>query len=380
MKPGTDPCLSVALVPIVAGERRVGRLTVENHEREQAFGEAELRMLGTVAATMGLALENARLFAESQRHARESSALTDVGRDLSSSLDLATVMDRIAGHAKELLRANDSAIFLPDPDGRTYRALVAVGETAGAIRATVVETGVGIIGSLLESGRPERINDTAADPRGVQVPGTESRHDERLMVVPLLFGAAVQGAMAVWRSGAQPFEAHELEFLVGLSLQASAALQNARLFEETQRTLERQTATAEVLQVVSGSMADARPVFEKIVECCERLFPAQAFALGIVEDDDRVSLPVYRLTKAARAELGEGEAARIEADIKAAFPRPLAGTLTERAIASGRLIEIAQARPGGDTAQPGVQAAARLGSGMVVAPLMWEAAASARSR
>src|SRR5678816_1854988 len=51
-------------------------------------------------------------------------------------------------------------------------------------------------------------------------------------------------------------------------------------------------STAEVLQVVSSSMANAQPVFEKIVECCERLFPAQAFALGIVEDDERLSLPV----------------------------------------------------------------------------------------
>ena len=54
------------------------------------------------------------------------------------------------------------------------------------------------------------------------------------MVVPLLAGEAVQGAMAVWRTGGEPFEAHELEFLVGLSLQATVALQNARLFNEAQ--------------------------------------------------------------------------------------------------------------------------------------------------
>jgi hypothetical protein len=164
-----------------------------------------------------------------------------------------------------------------------------------------VQAGVGIIGNLLESGRAELINDTGADPRGVQIPGTDSRSDERLMVVPLLAGEQVQGVMAVWRNGGQPFEAHELEFLVGLSRQATMALQNARLFDETKAALERQTATAEVLQVVSSSMADAQPVFEKIVECCERLFPAQAFALGIVEEGDRVSLPVYRLTAAARS-------------------------------------------------------------------------------
>jgi len=150
------------------------------------------------------------------------------------------------------------------------------------------------------------------------------------------------------------------------------ALQNARLFNETREALEQQTASAEVLQVISGSMADAQPVFEKIVECCERLFQAQAFALGIVEDGDRISLPVYRLTAAARAELGENEAARVEADIHAAFPRPLAGTLTERAVTSGRVVEIRNVHDGADTAQPGVRAAARLGSSIAVAPLMWE--------
>jgi GAF domain-containing protein len=374
--PGTPRSRSVAAVPIVGRQRVMGYVVVEDLHREHAFDESALRLLETVATSMGGAIENARLFAETERHARESSALSDVGRDLSSSLDLATVMDRIAGHARDLLGASNSAIFLPDPNGKSHRAIVAVGESAEALRslrAATVQVGVGIIGNLLESGRPELINDTRADPRGVQIPGTDRRSDERLMAVPLLAGERVQGAMAVWRNGGQPFEAHELEFLVGLSRQAMIALQNARLFDETKAALERQTATAEVLQVVSSSMADAQPVFEKIVECCERLFPAQAFALGIVEEGDRVSLPVYRLTAAARAELGESEAAKVEADIKGAFPRPLAGTLTERAITSGRLVEIPQqTRDAADTAQPGVQAAARLGSAMVVAPLMWE--------
>jgi signal transduction histidine kinase len=62
----------------------------------------------------------------------------------------------------------------------------------------------------------------------------------------------------------------------------------------------------------------------------------------------------------------------IEADLLAAFPRPLEGTLTERAIASGRAIEVTKLRDRADDGQPGVRAAARLGSSIVVAPLMWE--------
>ncbi len=66
----------------------------------------------------------------------------------------------------------------------------------------------------------------------MQIPGTERAGDERLMVVPLLAGEVGQGAMAVWRNGGQPFEAHELEFLLGLSRQAPSRSQNARLFNE----------------------------------------------------------------------------------------------------------------------------------------------------
>ena len=59
-------------VPIFAGERLLGIIALENHERDNAFGEAEVRLLSTVAASMGVALENARLFDETQRCARET--------------------------------------------------------------------------------------------------------------------------------------------------------------------------------------------------------------------------------------------------------------------------------------------------------------------
>ena len=84
---------------------------------------------------MGVALENARLFDETQRRTRETAALAEVGRDISSTLDLPTVMDRIARHAKDLTSADNSAIFLPDPGGQTYRAIVAIGDIAEALQS-----------------------------------------------------------------------------------------------------------------------------------------------------------------------------------------------------------------------------------------------------
>src|SRR5207244_4571618 len=64
---GTDNSLSCVFVPILGGDRMLGGMVVENYEREYAFGAADVRLLSTVAASMGVALENARLFDETQR-------------------------------------------------------------------------------------------------------------------------------------------------------------------------------------------------------------------------------------------------------------------------------------------------------------------------
>jgi GAF domain-containing protein len=202
--PGTDQSLSQVRVPILGSNRVLGIIAMENYEREAAYGEADVRLLTTVAASMGVALENARLLDETQRRTRETAALAEVGRDISSTLDLAVVMDRIAHHAKDLLHCDNSAIFLPDADGLTYHAIVAVGDIATALQATEIEVGVGIIGSLVQSGRAEFINDTGADPRGVQIAGTPRNTDERLMVAPLKANEVVKGVMAVWRTGGRP--------------------------------------------------------------------------------------------------------------------------------------------------------------------------------
>ena len=81
-----------------------------------------------------------------------------------------------------------------------------LGETADAIRDTAIETGVGIIGHLVASGKAAYVNDTEADTRAVQIAGTPRKEQERLMVAPLLAGETVKGAMALWRTAGQPFD------------------------------------------------------------------------------------------------------------------------------------------------------------------------------
>ncbi|MDE2004295.1 MAG: GAF domain-containing protein, partial [Betaproteobacteria bacterium] len=165
--PGTRMEQSVIYVPLVAGEQARGLITLANYERERAFSDSDVRLLQTLANSMSVALENARLFDETQRRTREAAALAEVGRDISSTLELATVMDRIAQHAKDLLAGDTSAIFLPETDPGVFRAIVAIGAIASEIKATEIHVGQGIIGSLVQSGRAEFVNDTQSDPRAV---------------------------------------------------------------------------------------------------------------------------------------------------------------------------------------------------------------------
>ena len=346
-------------VPVLIGGKLRASIALESFEREDAFDEAAVHLLTTVAASMGVALQNARLFDETQRRGRETAALAEVGRDLSSSLDLATVMDRIAHHARDLLQAGSSAIFLPEAGGATYRAIVATGEIAGAIKATVIEGGVGIIGSLVQSGKAEFINDAQADPRAVRIPGTGEEEDERLMVVPLVADDAVEGAMAVWRSGGQPFDHRDLEFLVGLSRQAMVALRNARLFDETRNALEQQTATAEVLQVISSSVADTAPVFEKILDSCERLFVTEHLGIVVVGDDAMVRPAAVR--------------GSIVRTMTRSLPMPVDQSTTGRAIRDRRIVRIrdlAEMAESNDWARGTLAQVGNVSAAWV--PMLWE--------
>src|SRR3989449_8251410 len=128
--PGTKMEKSAVHVPLVAGDQARGLISLLNVEREHAYSASDVRLLQTLANAMSVALENARLFDETQRRTRETAALAEVGREISSTLDLPTVMDRIARHAKDLLNADNSAIFLPNAGGQTYPADVAGGANA----------------------------------------------------------------------------------------------------------------------------------------------------------------------------------------------------------------------------------------------------------
>jgi len=241
-------------VPILAGERAIGVISIQSTTQEGRFGEADQRLLATIAANVGVAVQNARLYAETRRRANEMAALADVGREISATLALSVVLELIADRARTLLAADTSAVFLPEPGSEKLRALVALGTTAAILLEDDVTRGEGIIGDIAVTGRPEVVNDTSTDARAVVIPGTDEDEDDRLMAAPLTVQGEVAGVLAVWRaSSSPPFTGADLSFLVGLSQQAAIALQNAQLFADAQDA----TAAAEQANEAKSSFLAA---------------------------------------------------------------------------------------------------------------------------
>jgi signal transduction histidine kinase/CheY-like chemotaxis protein len=162
-------------------------------------------------------------------------ALADVSREISATLDTTAVLEQIAEHAAQLLATESSAVYLAQPGGRTFRAIVAHGPIAEQLLADTIALGEGIIGAALEARRPELINDVLADPRTRIIPGTDPDDNDRLMVAPLIAHDQVIGGMAVWRPlPSEPYTQTDLDLLVGLSQHAAIAIDNARLYRESQ--------------------------------------------------------------------------------------------------------------------------------------------------
>jgi transcriptional regulator with GAF, ATPase, and Fis domain len=112
--------------------------------------------------------------------------------------------------------------------------------------------------------------------------------------VPLLRDGAAVGVISMLRNEVREFSPAEIGLVQTFADQAVIAIENVRLFNETQEALARQTASAEVLQVISSSVADTAPVYDKILDSCRRLFAAEQLAVMLLRDDGRVYPAAWR--------------------------------------------------------------------------------------
>ena len=247
--------------PLILRGRPIGVINAWRLKEHGLFNESELNFLVGIAHQVSICIESGRLFQETSRQAEEAAAIAEVGRDISATLQLDIVLERIASYAMNLLHAETSAVYLTDTSTSKLHAIAALGMDSEEIKGDPVHIGRGILGNIALQNSGEIVNDTANDPRTKIVKGTDQIPLEHIMGVPILMKDKHTGLLAVWRSGmGTEFAPRELEFLTSLARQAAVAIENARLYNEAQRRLKE----LEIINRVSTSLRVSQSVEEML--------------------------------------------------------------------------------------------------------------------
>jgi signal transduction histidine kinase/DNA-binding response OmpR family regulator len=248
---------TIIFAPLKVRERVIGVMGLwRDIEVAGPFGESDLDFAVGLAGQAAIAIENARLFTEAEQRASEMTALAEVGQDISATLELEKVMERIADNAKDLLEGDISAVFMPSEEGGLYKTYVVLGNYAQAIRELEFKSGDGILGDIVKRKVGEVVNDAENDPRVAQIPGTEIVAHEHMIVAPLLAQKDLQGLLTVWRNGrGNEFDQDDMSFLEGLARQAVIAIENASLFEQAQEAQQAADAANEAKSAFLATMS-----------------------------------------------------------------------------------------------------------------------------
>jgi GAF domain-containing protein len=277
---------SNVIVPMLREGELIGLIVVTRVE-PRATRHDEMALLQTFADQAVIAIENVRLFNETKEALEQQTATSEILRVIASSpTDVQPVFDAIASSAARLCRTYDVYIRRLDEDG--LRLVAHHGPIAAAL---LVPVGPGLVsGRAVRERRTVHVVDVqaAADefPEGARL-GEEFGHRTTLCV-PLLREGVPLGVIGMRRAERNPFTDHEIALLQTFADQAVIAIENVRLFTELQErnialttahaqvteSLEQQTATSEILRVISQSPTDVQPVFDAIVASATRLCDA----------------------------------------------------------------------------------------------------------
>jgi len=248
------------------------------------FGEKEIALVETFADQAAIAIGNVRLLNETKGALDQQTAIGEVLRVISRSpTDVSPVLEAVVANAVRLSGADSASLVRIDNDVGSIAASVGqTEETEATLRAfhrthRIVAGRESLTGRVLLERRSVQIADASTDPDYKKRGGTQAALS--LLGVPLLGPDGVIGVLIARRAAPHVFSAQQVAVVESFADQAVIAIENVRLFNETKEALDRQTATSEILKVISGSPTDIQPVLDAIAESAVRYTGAEDAAV-----------------------------------------------------------------------------------------------------
>jgi GAF domain-containing protein/two-component sensor histidine kinase len=339
------PHRSVLLQPIWLKGDLIGAFAVAWTRDAHRFGRGELRLADVIAHQAAMAVENARLFEEAERRRREAAVMAELASDIVASLELDTVLRRVAEAARGLCGSDMASIALREAgtDALVVRYRVGFDD----LQETRIAPGQGVAGQVLVTGRPFRTDDWLQDARISKEHEAVGRRASMVaaMAVPVRIGHRVEGLLIVSNRTRRPFGDRDEAPLLELADHAAVAIRNADLYQRAEGRARKLTALSALTRVIASAQ-DSRSVFEAVAMAAASLLGARVARVWVADPGARVLRLEgrYGLEAPAAAEeppavpYGEGVIGRlfetrvaedlVEVDEAAAGPGPDMGTET----------------------------------------------------
>jgi GAF domain-containing protein len=273
-------------VPMLKDDELIGVITILRQE-VRLFTDKQVELVKNFAAQAVIAIENTRLLNELRESLQQQTATADVLKVISrSTFDLQTVLDTLTESAARLCEADISNIWLLD--GSACRLAASYQTIESKQKDYLIDLRLGpsrgsCVGRTLLEAKTVHIHDIRDDPE-YELETSRLEGYRTMLGVPLLREGAPVGVLALVRSVRQPFTPQQIELVNTFAAQAVIAIENTRLLNELRESLQQQTATADILAVISSSQAQLKPVFETIVDRTTRICEATFACLGLFEE------------------------------------------------------------------------------------------------
>jgi GAF domain-containing protein len=268
-------------IPIKRGNTLLGVLYFADEDLDRRFDESDVRLATLFANQAAVAIENARLYQETARRAEELATLYDVSLDVAGQLELQSLLETILQRAIDLLTGHAGGLYLYDEEGRELELTVhhGLGRDYTGVRLAL---GEGLCGKVAETGEPLTVMDyTSWEGRS---PLFEHEHAVSSLGVPIKRGNTLLGALWVDDPDTKrEFGETDIRLASLFANQAAVAIENARLYEETERRLKETTTLQEVSRLVNSSL-EPEQIFQTLVETVASAFSYDLVNIYILEE------------------------------------------------------------------------------------------------